>query len=85
MFITRDFAKDVLLRQRAFSDGIMAESVVDEDQRSRLFLTFHSGFPWLSLWFGHKLTRAVERLENLEIKNELYRSLGRSLIYKSEP
>ena len=80
------FAQDEALRQRAFLAGLAAaEGVLDEQRRAELFLLFRPGISWLSPEVRRELTRAVERLENAGIRNDLHGVLGRFFVYERSP
>jgi hypothetical protein len=86
MFLAGDFAEDEALQRRDLLAGIAAaECVLDEPRRSELFLLLRPGISWLAPAVRRELTRAVERLENSQIKQKLYGDLSRFFVYDREP
>lgn len=84
--MTADYVEDEPAQERALMAAIAAaECVADAKQRGELLLLLRPAMPRLSVAVRRQVTRAVERIDDVEVADELRAILGRFFVYDREP
>jgi hypothetical protein len=86
LFDAGDFATDERQKRTAFLAGVAAaERVPDLERRSELLGLLYPVAPFLDAEVQAEVRRAVERLEDPEVRQRLRSHLGRLFVYNREP